>query len=116
MSDEAELKKCAHCNGDAMIDEIISDRDKDSDRFSIICTACLMQTNTYLYESDAIEAWNTRHQLDALQAKYDKLHEFARRVSLIFYEIDGHSEHKRSYYLLEAEAEALLKELEGVKG
>lgn len=55
-------------------------------------------------------------ELINLRAKYDKALAFIKRASLISYEIDGYTKHRRSYYLLEKEAEALLEELEGVAG
>lgn len=54
------LKNCPFCNGIPFIDWIIAERDKDSDRFLIICNNCVSQTNTFLYRQDAIDTWNTR--------------------------------------------------------
>ena len=58
-----KLLPCPFCGGEAMIDFIESERDKDADKYLVICTKCLCQTNTYLYEKDAIDIWCTRNEI-----------------------------------------------------
>ena len=57
-----ELKSCAHCGSKA---RIVHENDEWSDSFlwhKVICSVCLIQTDRYATEEEAIAVWNCREE------------------------------------------------------
>jgi Lar family restriction alleviation protein len=100
------LRECPFCGTEPMLDFIEGERKKDSDKYLIICTKCICQTNTYLYKQDAIDTWNTR----AIDNKYQKAIEFIKKT--VACQTDSYFIFE-PYYVQEHldEAEKLLREL-----
>ena len=62
MIDEKKLKKCPFCGGEATICSF----------FFVQCSKCGLSTLTYLTESEAIEAWNTRKPMDRIMERLEE--------------------------------------------
>lgn len=61
-----ELKPCGYCGGDKV--KFYEDYNSANDKY-IQCTNCLIKTDGYRFPEHAIEAWNNRPAIEAMQKR-----------------------------------------------
>lgn len=61
-----EIKNCAHCGDQAYLQEFV-DEQLQGNPFRVLCR-CGMTTCNYSLKEDAVDVWNTRHELNPSEA------------------------------------------------